>query len=224
MSIDVVVFMEQSAGATVFVIDDDADVRQLIQQLMESVGLRTETFSSADDFLAAYQFDRPGCLITDVRLPGMSGLELQEALTRRQVLLPIIVVTGHADVPLAVRAMRSQALDVLEKPFSKQVLLERVQEGIRVDAERRRKHVASAEAAGRAATLTAREREVMSLIVQGLANKQMAYSLELSEKTIETHRSRVMKKMGADSIAELVRLALLLESGNDSTPATDRGQ
>jgi FixJ family two-component response regulator len=203
--------MDQNAGATVFIIDDDSDARQLVRQLVESVGLNAESFSSADGFLAAYQSDRPGCLVTDVRLPGMSGLELQEALVRRKVLLPIIVVTGHADVPLAVRAMRSHALDVLEKPFSKQVLLDRVQEAIRIDAERRRKQSSTTQAAARAATLTRREREIMELIVKGLANKQMAFQLELSEKTIETHRSRVMKKMGVDSVAELVRLALSLD-------------
>jgi two-component system, LuxR family, response regulator FixJ len=217
--------MDQSAGATVFIIDDDSDVRQLVQQLVESVGLKAESFSSADGFLAAYQPDRAGCLVTDVRLPGMSGLELQEALARRKVLLPIIVVTGHADVPLAVRAMRSQALDVLEKPFSKQVLLDRVQEAIRVDAERRRIQATTSQAAARAATLTRREREIMNLVVQGLANKQMAFQLELSEKTIETHRSRVMKKMDVDSVAELVRLALSLDvdAGNPSGNA-DSGE
>ena len=141
-------------------------------------------------------------------LPGMSGLELQEALARQNVPLPIIVVTGHADVPLAVRAMRSRALDVLEKPFSKQTLLDRIQEAICLDAERRRQLATATAVADRVATLTTREREVMELIVQGLANKQMAYQLNLSEKTIETHRSRVMKKMGADSVAELVRMAL----------------
>jgi FixJ family two-component response regulator len=204
--------MDQSAVGTVFIIDDDLDACRLIQQLVESVGLKAETFDSADGFLAAYHSERPGCLVTDVRLPGMSGLELQEALARRNVHLPIIVVTGHADVPSAVRAMKSHALDVLEKPFSKQVLLDRIQEALRVDVERRHRQAATSQVAARAATLTRREREVMDLIVQGFANKRIAYQLGLSEKTVETHRSRVMKKMAADSVAELVRLTLALDA------------
>lgn len=209
--------MDQDADGTVFVIDDDGDACALIRQLVESVGLHVETYDSADRFLTSYDPRRAGCLVTDVRLPGMSGLELQEALVRQHVTLPVIVVTGHADVPLAVRAMKSHAIDVLEKPFNKQALLDRIQQALRTDAERRRNRASTAQTAARIATLTHREREIMDLVIQGLANKQMAYQLGLAEKTIETHRSRVMKKMAVDSVAELVRMVLAVnEAGSRS--------
>ena len=204
--------MEQDASATVFIIDDDADVCGMISNLVTSAGLPVETYGSADEFLNAYAPSRPGCVVTDVRLPGMSGLELQEALVRQNALLPVIVVTGHADVPMTVRAMKSHAIDVLEKPFNKQALLDRIQQALRTDAERRRGRASITDAAARIATLTHREQEIMDLIVEGLANKQMAYRLGLSEKTIETHRSRVMKKMSVDSVAELVRMVLAVRS------------
>jgi two-component system, LuxR family, response regulator FixJ len=203
--------MDQDAGGTVFIIDDDAEMCELIKQLVSSIGLPVETFGSADEFLRAYVPTRPGCIVTDVRLPGMSGLELQEALAQRNSYLPVIVVSGHADVAMAVRAMRSHALDVLQKPFNKQDLLDRVQQALRADAERRRQSVSNEAVTARIAALTPREREIMELVVQGLANKQMAYQLGLSEKTIETHRSRVMKKMSVDSVAELVRMVLVMK-------------
>lgn len=207
--------MDHFPGATVFVVDDDADVRNMILGLVESIGLRAECFPSADDFLKAYHPRRPGCLVTDVRLPGMSGLELQESLAHQSSLLPVIVITGHADVPLAVRAMKSHAVDLLEKPFNTQELLDRIQHALRLDTERRCEQAATARIASRVATLTPREREVMDLVVRGLANKQIAYQLGLSEKTVETHRSRVMKKLSVSSVADLVRLSIGL-NGDDA--------
>lgn len=214
--------MDQFSGATVFVVDDDADVRKMILGLVESIGLRAECFPSADDFLKAYHSRRPGCLVTDVRLPGMSGLELQESLAHQSSMLPVIVITGHADVPLAVRAMKSHAVDLLEKPFNTQELLDRIQHALRLDAERRREQAATAGIAARVATLTPREREVMDLVVRGLANKQVAYQLGVSEKTVETHRSRVMKKLSVSSVADLVRLSIGLNSDSATGSAGQR--
>lgn len=214
--------MDYTAAATVFVIDDDDDVRHLIRELIQSVGLRCETYASADEFLKSYDPSRPGCLVTDVRMPGTSGLELQETLVRQSALMPVIVVTGHADVPSVVRAMKSQAIDVLEKPFNKQELLDRIQQALRIDDRRRRTEESTARIAARIATLTTREREVMDLVVSGLANKQIAFQLGLSEKTIETHRSRVMRKLAVTSVAELVRLSIGLERAGTNDQSVQR--
>ncbi len=203
--------MSLPQNATIFVVDDDEAMCRMIQSLVESVGLRAEVYSSARDFVEAYRADRPGCLVTDVRMPGMSGVELQEWLMREKSLLPVILVTAHADVPLAVRAMKSQAVDVIEKPFKLQDLLDRVQHAVRLDADRRAEHEKKSAAVIRIASLTDREYEVMSLVVAGLANKQIAHRLDLSEKTIEAHRSHVMKKVGASSVAELVRISTLAQ-------------
>jgi len=203
--------MSLPKDATIFVVDDDDAMCRMIQSLVESVGLQAEIYSSAQAFMDAYRPDRPGCLLTDVRMPGMSGVELQEWLARERSLLPVILVTAHADVPLAVRAMKSQALDVIEKPFKLQDLLDRVQHAVRLDAERRAEHEKKSTAAKKLAALSDREYEVMSLVVAGLANKQIAHRLDLSEKTIEAHRSHVMKKTGATSVAELVRLSTLAQ-------------
>ena len=203
--------MSLPKDATIFVVDDDDAMGRMIQSLVESVGLKAEIYSSAQAFMDAYRPDRPGCLLTDVRMPGMSGVELQEWLARERSLLPVILVTAHADVPLAVRAMKSQALDVIEKPFKLQDLLDRVQHAVRLDAERRVEHEKKSTAAKKLAMLSDREYEVMSFVVAGLANKQIAHRLDLSEKTIEAHRSHVMKKTGATSVAELVRLSTLAQ-------------
>lgn len=203
--------MSLPQNATIFVVDDDEAMCRMIQSLVESVGLRAEVFMSAQAFMDSYRADRPGCLLTDVRMPGMSGVELQEWLVRERSLLPVILVTAHADVPLAVRAMKSNAVDVLEKPFKLQDLLDRVQHAVRLDADRRAEHEKKSAAARKVASLTDREYEVMSLVVSGLANKQIAHRLDLSEKTIEAHRSHVMKKVGASSVAELVRISSLAQ-------------
>lgn len=203
--------MSLPKDATIFVVDDDEAMGRMIQSLVESVGLKAEIYSSAQAFMDSYDPARPGCLLTDVRMPGMSGVELQEWLARERSLLPVILVTAHADVPLAVRAMKSQALDVIEKPFKLQDLLDRVQHAVRLDADRRAEHEKKTTAARKLSALSDREYEVMTLVVAGLANKQIAHRLDLSEKTIEAHRSHVMKKTGATSVAELVRLSALAQ-------------
>ena len=194
--------------ATVFVVDDDAAMRESLRFLVESVGLDVETFERAEDFLARYDPELPGCLILDVRMPEVSGLELQERLAEYGSGLPIIMVTGYGDVPMAVRAMRNGAVDFIEKPFSDQHLIDRVQEAIARDRLRRTERKGRESVARRVSTLSAREREVLDLVVTGKANKVIANDLGLSPKTIEVHRARLMKKLNVSSVAELVRLSL----------------
>ncbi|MBU0639726.1 MAG: response regulator transcription factor [Planctomycetes bacterium] len=194
---------------TVFVVDDDPGMRGSLRWLIESVGLRVKVFESAREFLAAYDPERPGCVVLDVRMPGMSGLELHEELSSMHGAVPAIIITGHGDVPMAVRAMKAGAVDFLEKPFGDQVLLDCIRKAIRQDATSRRERAQRAEAAARLMRLTPREHEVMSLVVAGKANKQVAAELGLSEKTIEAHRARVMEKTQSDSLAELVQLAVV---------------
>ncbi len=174
---------------------------------MESVGLKIETFASAQEFLNAYDPSRPGCLVTDVRMPGMSGIELQSKLAADEVTLPIIVVSGYADVPTAVRSMKRGAIDFVEKPFDEQMMLERIQLSILEDARLRQERAARERTIGRLKSLTPRERQVMDLVILGKSNKEIARALDISPKTVEVHRSHVMVKMQADSLAELVRIA-----------------
>lgn len=197
-----------SPQITVFVVDDDQAVRESLALLVQSVGLEAKTFASARDFLAAYRPDRRGCLITDIRMPGMSGLELQEQLSADGHHIPIIVLTGFGDVPAAVRALKGGAVDFVEKPFNPQALLDLVQQAIVRDSEIRERAAREAELAERMALLTPREREVMTLVVAGKANKVIAIDLSISERTVELHRGRIMKKMQARSLAELMRLVL----------------
>ena len=192
---------------TVFVVDDDAAVRQSFEWLVGSVGLRTETFDSAQAFLKAYDRSRPGCLVLDVRMPGISGLELQEKLAADGVTLPVIVVSGYGDVPTAVRVMKQGAVDFIEKPFSDQAMLDRIQASIERDLETRRAEAERACARDSRARLTRREAEVMDLVIAGRSNKEIARDLAISPKTVEVHRANMMKKMRADSLADLVRLA-----------------
>jgi len=194
--------------ATVFVVDDDAAMRESLRFLVESVGLDVETFERAEDFLARYDPELPGCLILDVRMPEVSGLELQERLAEYGSGLPIIMVTGYGDVPMAVRAMRNGAVDFIEKPFSDQHLIDRVQEAIARDRLRRTERKGRESVARRVSTLSAREREVLDLVVTGKANKVIANELGLSPKTVEVHRARLMKKLNVSSVAELVQLSL----------------
>lgn len=194
--------------ATVFVVDDDAAMRESLRFLVESVGLDVETFERAEDFLERYDPELPGCLILDVRMPEVSGLELQERLAEYGSGLPIIMVTGYGDVPMAVRAMRNGAVDFIEKPFSDQHLIDRVQEAIARDRLRRTERKGRESVARRVSTLSAREREVLDLVVTGKANKVIAHELGLSPKTVEVHRARLMKKLNVSSVAELVRLSL----------------
>jgi FixJ family two-component response regulator len=196
----------------VFVIDDDASVRDAIKRLIASIGLRVETFGSTREFLAAERPDTPACLVLDVRLPDVSGLEFQQNLADSNIQLPIIFITGHADVPMTVRAMKAGAVEFLTKPFRGQELLDAIQEAIAADRTAWSERAQLAELRGRYETLTAREKEVLALVVSGLLNKQIGAELGTSELTIKTHRGRVMQKMEAASLADLVRMAERLKA------------
>lgn len=197
---------------TVFVVDDDPAVRQSFKWLVGSIGLNVQTFSCAQDFIREYDPADSGCLVVDVRMPGMSGIELQEKLTSEGVVIPIIVVTAYGDVPTAVRAMKRGAVDFIEKPYNDQAMLDRIQLCIERDAKIRRERQAEREVAWRVERLTPREREVFDLIVAGSSNKQVARVLEISPKTVEAHRAKVMDKMAVGSLAELVQLSTYLKN------------
>ena len=194
------------ANATVVVIDDDPEVREALQGLLRTVGLRAELFASVTDFLDSARPDLPGCLVLDVRLPGRSGLEFQNDLAKAQVHLPIIFVTGYADVPMSVRAMKAGAVEFLTKPIRPQELLDAIHRAIEQDRARRDREQVTGDLRGRLETLTRRERQVMALAVAGRLNKQIAAEIGLSEATVKLHRGQVMRKMGARSLADLVRM------------------
>jgi FixJ family two-component response regulator len=194
---------------TVFVVDDDQAMRNSLKWLIESVAMQVETFESADAFIRSYYPGRSGCLLLDVRMPGMSGLELQEYLVQQRISIPVIIITGHGDVPMAIRAMKSGAVDFIEKPFNDELLLESIRHALQWDEQQRDKQKQRAEIAERLARLTPREHEVMSMVTGGKANKEIAAGLGVSAKTVEAHRARVMEKMEAHSLAELVRMAML---------------
>lgn len=191
----------------VFVVDDDASVRDAVQRLLSSVQLRVQTFGSTRDFLASKRPDAPACLVLDVRLPDASGLELQRDLAEAGIQIPIIFVTGHADVPMTVQAMKAGAVEFLTKPFRGQELLDAIQQAIAKDRVAWSQRAQMAELRSRYDTLTVREKEVMKLVAAGLLNKQIGADLGASELTIKTHRGRVMEKMRAESLADLVRMA-----------------
>jgi FixJ family two-component response regulator len=191
----------------IFIVDDDASVRDAISNLLESVGLRGETFASADEFLNAPRPEAPSCLILDVKLPGRNGLEIQEELETIGIRIPIVFITAHGDVPMTSRAMKAGAVDFLAKPFQKKDLLDAVHQAIDRDRVQRKQQAEISKLRARLDTLTPREREVMGLVVTGLMNKEAAAELGLSEITIKVHRGRVMQKMEADSLAELVLMA-----------------
>ena len=193
--------------AVVFVIDDDPSMRAALEDLVGSVGLGVRPFASTQEFLASKRPDAPGCLVLDVRLPGMSGLTFQKELARVGVDLPVIFITGHGDIPMSVRAMKAGAVEFLSKPFHDQELLDAIHAAIERDRERRREAVLVGELRERYATLTERERQIMTLVVIGRANKQIAAELELSEMTVKVHRGQVMRKMQTGSLAKLVRIA-----------------
>lgn len=192
----------------VFIIDDDAGVRDSIRFLLRSVDLPSRSFASAGEFLDAYDEDLAGCLVLDVRMPGMSGLELQAHLLEMGCALPIIFVTAHGDVPMAVDAVKAGAADFVEKPFRDQELLEKIREALAANAESRRAHRRVEDVRNRLATLTPREREVMELVVAGKANKNVARELGISQRTVEIHRARVMEKMGVRSVSLLVQAVM----------------
>jgi FixJ family two-component response regulator len=193
--------------AVVFVIDDDPSMRAALEDLVGSVGLQVRPFASPQDFLQSQRPDAPGCLVLDVRLPGMSGLAFQKELARLAITLPVIFITGHGDIPMSVRAMKAGAVEFLTKPFHDQDLLDAIHAAIERDRERCRESVLVAELQERYAALTERERQVMTLVVVGRANKQIAAELNLSEMTVKVHRGQVMRKMHAGSLPELVRMA-----------------
>lgn len=193
---------------TVFIVDDDQAVARSLRWLIETVRLKVETFSSAQEFLDGYESSKPGCLVLDVRMPGMSGLDLQERLAAQRIHVPIIFITGHGDVQMAVRAVQSGAFDFVEKPFNDQDLLDRIQKAIVFDTGRRSKNMQRVQLGSLFASLTPREREVLDLVVEGMSNKAIANSLGLSAKTVEVHRAKVMEKMHARSVADLVKMAM----------------
>ncbi len=201
----------KGTAPTVFVVDDDFGVRSSIRVLMKSIGLPATPYASAKEFLAAYDAAQPGCLVLDIRMPGMSGLELQEELNSRGAVLPVIFVSGHADIPMAVEAMRHGAFDFLQKPFRDQDLIDRVQQALARDRETREALKEHESIRARLATLTPREQDVLELLTAGKANKGMAQDLGLSQRTVEVHRAHVMEKMGAKSVAQLVRMVMDLE-------------
>ena len=201
----------KDADAIVFVVDDDSSIREAIKSLISLVGLRVETFDTAQEFLQSKRPDVPGCVVLDVELPGLSGLDLQRELAAHGVKLPIIFITGHGDIPTSVRAMKAGALEFLTKPFHDQDLLDAIRQALERDRAARRHSKEIAELRERFDALTSREREVMSLVVAGLLNKQIAAELGISEVTVKIHRGRVMNKMGVQSLAELVRMTERLE-------------
>jgi two-component system response regulator FixJ len=197
-----------NARPTIFIVDDDAAVRDALKLLLRSVGQAVETFGSAQEFLDAYAEDRPGCLVLDIRMPGMSGLELQQKLNERHSIIPIIFITGHGDVPMAVEAMQAGAVDFIQKPFRDQDLIDRINQALEKDSSNRAALGERNDIRRRLETLTPREREVLDLVVHGKANKVIAGDLKLSQRTVEIHRARVMEKMQASSLAHLVRMVL----------------
>jgi two-component system response regulator FixJ len=197
--------------ATVFVVDDDSDMRQSLKWLIESVGLPVQAFDSAEQFLEGYQPARPGCLLLDVRMPGMGGMRLLEHLQKAGIDLPTIVFTGHGDVPMAVQALKAGAFDFVEKPATHQQILDRVQDALAAERDRRARQSRRHAWETALTHLSQREREVLDGVVEGRSNKVIAMELGISERTVEKHRHSIMQKMGAGSLAELIRMVVLYQ-------------
>jgi len=200
----------ESGAAKVYLVDDDSDVREAIAFLLEAEGIRVETFGDPHEMLEAVDADKRGCLLLDVRMPGMDGLELHQALKKRGVAMPAVFISGHGDIPMAVRAVNAGALDFIEKPFDDEVLLERIARAFELDARRSASEMETAEIRGRLDQLTSRERDVLEGIVDGKLNKQIANALDISVRTVELHRGRVLEKLRATNAADLVRMVLPL--------------
>lgn len=196
---------------TVFIIDDDEAVRRFLSGLIASVGLHVETYASAQEFLDADEPSQPGCLLLDIRMPGMSGLELQKELASRNIRIPIIILTGHGNVQVAVHAMKAGAVDFIEKPFNNELLLDRIQMAVAESVDADTTRVKQDEIAHRMELLTPREHQVLDIVAAGETNKGIARRLDISEKTVEIHRARVMEKMQAKSLADLVKMVAMLE-------------
>ena len=191
----------------VFIVDDDESVRKALSRLIKSVDLKVETFSSANDFLKRDPYDGPACLVLDIRMPGLSGLDLQTELAKAKRSLSLVFITGHGNIPMSVQAMKAGAVDFIEKPFDEQALLDAVHLAIQKDRAAKEKLAELKELQEHVESLTLREREVFALVVTGMLNKQIAFEMGISEKTIKVHRARVMQKMQAESLADLVRMA-----------------
>ncbi len=201
---------DKALSPTIYVVDDDDGMRRALDTLLSTVGYKTAVFSRPKEFLAGFRGDSPGCLVLDIRMPDMSGLEVQQQLNRMGSTLPVIFITGHGDVPMAVQAMKEGAFEFIQKPFRDQDLLDRINHALKQDAENRSVVARRSEVLQRLESLTPRERQVMDLVVEGAANKVIAIDLNLSERTVEIHRAKVMEKMGARSVAHLVKLHLTL--------------
>ncbi len=204
--------MTTPAEPTVFIVDDDDAVRQFVCKLVESVNLNAEAYASGREFLDGYDGDRPGCLLLDIRMPGMSGLELQQELKSRGFELPTIVLTGHGNVQVAVQAMQMGALDFVEKPFNNELLLARVQKAVAVGLRAHQQRVSHRDIEARLASLTRREQQVLEFVAAGKKNRAIANQLNISEKTVELHRANLMEKMQAGSLAELIKMVVGIET------------
>ncbi len=201
-----------TAEQTVFVVDDEPDVRAALRLLIKSVGFQVECFESADEFFTQYDPVRQGCLILDVRMPGMSGMDLQEKLHASQSILPIIMISGHGEIPMAVKAVQNGAIDFLQKPFSDQQLLDRIAQALELDSSRRNNQAEKLAIQEKFASLTPREKEILNEVVAGKLNKVIAYDLGISTRTVEIHRAKAMEKMAARNLSELIFKSNILKS------------
>lgn len=197
---------------TIFIVDDEPDVRASLRLLIKSVGYKVECFATADEFFKQFDSERKGCLILDIRMPGMSGMELQEKLTSMGTLLPIIMISGHGEIPMAVKAVQNGAIDFLQKPFGDQQLLERISYALTLNNKRHNDYTIKHDAEEKFASLTPREREIFQQVVVGKLNKVIAYELSISTRTVEIHRAKAMEKMGAKNLSELINAANLLDA------------